>query len=245
MTSLIEHPYPTRPASKIDPTGAFERAYLEVSGMSGHERDDSRWGECLDPNAAHNRRGGFKQYRRKQIAELRPYKEGDDLAGVSVSEVDSRNGSPKPGDMIARNPKNHADQWLVAAQYFADNFEPVALRAPAEAASPGEYRPQVIYYEEGDRSELVLTDEPCFSAKAASVEVIRSVRTREIIGFAWDGKEPPAPAEAEPARALELLINRYARKREDGLPLDISEQEPEIAEAMRVLARYKVREAGL
>ena len=34
-------------------------------------------------------------------------------------------GSPKEGDMIARNPKNHADQWLVAAQYFADNFEPV------------------------------------------------------------------------------------------------------------------------
>jgi hypothetical protein len=26
--------------------------------------------------------------------------------------------------MIARNPKNHADQWLVAAKYFADNFEP-------------------------------------------------------------------------------------------------------------------------
>jgi hypothetical protein len=27
--------------------------------------------------------------------------------------------------MIARNPKNHDDQWLVAAKYFADNFEPV------------------------------------------------------------------------------------------------------------------------
>ena len=29
------------------------------------------------------------------------------------------------GDMIARNPKNHADKWLVAAQYFSDNFEPL------------------------------------------------------------------------------------------------------------------------
>jgi hypothetical protein len=28
------------------------------------------------------------------------------------------------GDMIARNPKNHSDQWLVAKQYFEDNFEP-------------------------------------------------------------------------------------------------------------------------
>jgi hypothetical protein len=25
--------------------------------------------------------------------------------------------------MIARNPKNYKDQWLVAAQYFADNFD--------------------------------------------------------------------------------------------------------------------------
>ena len=67
----------------------------------------------------------FKQYRRKQIAELRPYVLGEGTAGISVSEVDQAAGSPKPGDMIARNPKNHADQWLVAAKYFADNFEPV------------------------------------------------------------------------------------------------------------------------
>jgi hypothetical protein len=67
----------------------------------------------------------FKQYRRSQIAELRPYHEGETLEGVSVAQVDRDAGSPKVGDMIARNPKNHADQWLVAAQYFADNFEPV------------------------------------------------------------------------------------------------------------------------
>ena len=42
---------------------------------------------------------------------------------VSVSDVDLQNGSPKIGDMIARNPKNHKDQWLVAEQYFKDNFE--------------------------------------------------------------------------------------------------------------------------
>jgi hypothetical protein len=27
--------------------------------------------------------------------------------------------------MIARNPKNPANKWLVAAKYFADNFEAV------------------------------------------------------------------------------------------------------------------------
>jgi len=67
----------------------------------------------------------FTQYRRKQIAELRPYVPGENMDGVSVSQPDKDAGSPKPGDMIARNPKNPADQWLVAAQYFADNFEPL------------------------------------------------------------------------------------------------------------------------
>lgn len=67
----------------------------------------------------------FKQYRRKQIAELRPWVQGEILSGISISAPDFAAGSPKIGDMIARNPKNHADQWLVAAQYFADNFEEI------------------------------------------------------------------------------------------------------------------------
>jgi hypothetical protein len=66
----------------------------------------------------------FTKYRRSQIAELRPYEPGEVMDGISISAPDKAAGSPKPGDMIARNPKNHEDQWLVAAQYFADNFEP-------------------------------------------------------------------------------------------------------------------------
>jgi len=65
----------------------------------------------------------FKKYRRTQIAELRPYVEGEDMTDISVSSADAKAGSPKKGDMIARNPKNHDDQWLVAAKYFQDNFE--------------------------------------------------------------------------------------------------------------------------
>ncbi len=64
----------------------------------------------------------FKRYRRRSFAEARPWDYGD--VGFSISDEDRAAGSPKPGDMIARNPKNHNDQWLVAAQYFADNFEP-------------------------------------------------------------------------------------------------------------------------
>lgn len=68
----------------------------------------------------------FEQYRRKQIAELRPYQPGENLPSeVSISEADKKAGSPKKGDMIARNPKDHDDKWLVAAQYFQDNFEKI------------------------------------------------------------------------------------------------------------------------
>ena len=65
----------------------------------------------------------FKKYRRKQIAELRDYVFGEDMTAISISDVDVQNGSPKPGDMIARNPKNYEDQWLVAQDYFLFNFE--------------------------------------------------------------------------------------------------------------------------
>ena len=68
---------------------------------------------------------GFKKYRRTQIAEMTPWVPGFNMDRVSVSAPDKEAGSPKDGDMIARNPKNHDDQWLVAADYFADNFDEV------------------------------------------------------------------------------------------------------------------------
>ena len=65
----------------------------------------------------------FKQYKRKGLSEMRPYVVGEDVETISIAEVDKGNGSPKVGDMIARNPKNHEDQWLVAEKYFNDNLE--------------------------------------------------------------------------------------------------------------------------
>ena len=67
----------------------------------------------------------FKQYRRSQIAEMADWTPDTDMDGISVSTADAHHGSPKEGDMIARNPANHADQWLVSAAYFAANFEPM------------------------------------------------------------------------------------------------------------------------
>ena len=62
----------------------------------------------------------FRQYRRTGLSEMRPYVAGEDLSHVSVSAED--NPETDMG-MIARNPKNHADQWYVARQYFEDNLE--------------------------------------------------------------------------------------------------------------------------
>jgi len=64
--------------------------------------------------------GKFKQYRRKGFSEMRPYILGEDLQAISVSNTDN---PPEDMGMIARNPKNHADQWYVARKYFEDNLE--------------------------------------------------------------------------------------------------------------------------
>lgn len=80
----------------------------------------------------------YKKYQRISIAEMRPvtteeitnfrawgYMKTEDGVVVSISDADKRNGSPKPGDMIARNPEDHIDKWLVSAKYFEKNFKPL------------------------------------------------------------------------------------------------------------------------
>jgi hypothetical protein len=72
-----------------------------------------------------NPNNGFQRYRKTQFVEMRPYELGEKLAGVSISEADALLGSPREGDMIARNTLNHNDQWLVSQKFFEDNYEPV------------------------------------------------------------------------------------------------------------------------
>ena len=62
----------------------------------------------------------WKKYKRKGMSEMRPYVKGEDLSAVSVSKEDDPETDM---GMIARNPKNAADQWYVARKYFEDNFE--------------------------------------------------------------------------------------------------------------------------
>jgi hypothetical protein len=76
----------------------------------------------------------FKQYRRTNIAEMQEWKpigaptHSDEVVylqnlGVSISKADLDAGSPKIGDLIARNPENHNDMWLVAKEYAQANFK--------------------------------------------------------------------------------------------------------------------------
>ncbi len=89
-------------------------------------------GDCRNPrcyygadddckNPIHKENIMWRQYRRTGLSEMRPYVVGEDLTGISVSDEDT----PKGGDMIAREPKSHANQWLVNKEYFEDNLEPV------------------------------------------------------------------------------------------------------------------------
>lgn len=72
----------------------------------------------------------WKHYHRTNIAEMRFVTHEEVIngptwmqeIGISISKADLDNGSPKTGDMIARNPQNHSDQWLVAKDYFDENF---------------------------------------------------------------------------------------------------------------------------
>ena len=62
-------------------------------------------------------------YRKKQLQELIRWTPEFDMAGVSVSDADKANGSPRDGDLIAFNPKNAAHKWLVAKQFADDNYD--------------------------------------------------------------------------------------------------------------------------
>jgi hypothetical protein len=62
----------------------------------------------------------WKQYKRKGLSEMRPYVKGEDLSKISVSGTDN---PEEDMGMVARNPKNHEDQWYVARKYFEDNLE--------------------------------------------------------------------------------------------------------------------------
>lgn len=61
-------------------------------------------------------------YMKNQLQEMVPWEPDMPMDFVSISQADRDNGSPKKGDMIAFNPKDKTDMWLVAEQFFKDNY---------------------------------------------------------------------------------------------------------------------------
>lgn len=107
----------------------------------------------------------FKQYSRKGLSEMRPFVEEDQkIAGISFSAEDLKLKT-LVGGFIARNPKNHADQWYVAKKYFEDNLEEVVIEDIAETAIAEEdYRQRRMDWD-GDGFLLIAEDEGDEEAK--------------------------------------------------------------------------------
>ena len=72
----------------------------------------------------------FKKYRKRGVTLMHKFESGmlypkELWDSISISPEDRKNGSPKDGDMIARNPNNPNDMWLVSKEYFEENYEAV------------------------------------------------------------------------------------------------------------------------
>ena len=65
-------------------------------------------------------------YRKIRTQPMSPYDPKHGLPfGCSVSQADTDNGSPRVGDMIAVDPKDETNTWLVAEKFFKENYESV------------------------------------------------------------------------------------------------------------------------
>ncbi len=74
---------------------------------------------------SHEETDKFKRYRKFELAEMRPYVEGEDMTKISVGDEEVKLGCPKKGDMVCRNVANHDDQWLMAEEKFKHHYEAI------------------------------------------------------------------------------------------------------------------------
>ena len=63
----------------------------------------------------------WKQYTKASEIEATPWTEDFDMSKLASQPKDP----PKRGDMIARNPKDRDDMWLISAEYFKANYKDV------------------------------------------------------------------------------------------------------------------------
>lgn len=126
----------------------------------------------------------FKLYSKISETEIRPITELDIevinnrekvpeyyRSRISISQADREKGSPKIGDMIARNPKNHDDTWLVEESYFNECYRESFVPECCDAKN-------------------VAADEIRVKAKEYGVEVsVTGTQTSSTPGKKWDSLE--------------------------------------------------------
>jgi len=64
----------------------------------------------------------FQPYISSDVVEMVPWEKGMNIDELSILQEDLEALSPKKGDMIARDPNNPDDMWLVPKYYFEANF---------------------------------------------------------------------------------------------------------------------------
>ena len=68
----------------------------------------------------------IRYFKKNAVQPMVEWHLGYDMEGVSVSDADKANGSPKEWDFIATNPNSAKDKWLVASKFIAENYEEVS-----------------------------------------------------------------------------------------------------------------------
>jgi hypothetical protein len=135
-------------------------------------------------------------YIKKTQQELVPWTEDMPIDLISISEADKLNGSPKQGDMIALNPKDKTDMWLVAEQFFKDNYIPAI-----EATKPDNSKVIADLIKERDELKAQMW------AANKVIEVLAEADSEKIIAKTWFETTPQQSLAAIKAQAVQEVVN--------------------------------------
>ena len=64
----------------------------------------------------------WKKYRKSTVTEIMPWSADVSMDAVSMGPEDRASGHPREGDMVARNPANPSDMWLLTKEFFEANY---------------------------------------------------------------------------------------------------------------------------
>lgn len=105
--------------SEKDP--ALIKLWMEAEKKE-KSKDGYHFVKCPECDGSGEIKLEFKLYKKSSSTEMRPYVLGEEVKNISIDPDVVKEGHPKSGDMVCRDPSNHADQWLITKKYFNDNY---------------------------------------------------------------------------------------------------------------------------